>query len=172
MQARLRHFLSVCAIAAAAGVILLPPARALEPIELRWQQLIPPSLRQVAAGSLAAKFLSHKGAIDHGNMSMSPQADLVGDYNGRRVKISGFVVPFDGDEQPLKRFLLIPFAGACVKFPPPRNQAVLVVIERGIQLTDYYDPVAVTGVFGVAPTQTKIAKIGYRLSADVIEPQE
>jgi len=105
-------------------------------------------------------------------MSISPQSDLVADYNGQRVKISGFVVPFDGDEQPLKRFLLIPFAGACVKFPPPRNQAILVTREGGIRLTDYSDPVVVTGVISVAPTETNIAKIGYRISADVIELQE
>jgi hypothetical protein len=172
MQAWLRHSLLACAIALAAGFILLPPARALEPLELRWEQLIPQSLRQIAGSSLITKILPHGGTVARGNMSVSPQADLVADYNGRRVKISGFVVPFDGDEQPLKRFLLIPFAGACVKFPPPRNQAILIVVERGIQLTDYYDPVAVTGVIGVAPTETKIAKIGYRLAAEVIEPQE
>ena len=106
------------------------------------------------------------------NVSMSPQSDLVAAYNGQRVKIAGFVLPFNNDEQPYKRLLLIPFSGACVKFPPPRNQAVLIIIEKGIRLDDFVDPVAVTGVMNVAPTETDIAKIGYRITAEAIEAQE
>lgn len=172
MQAWLRNSLLACAIAVTAGLIPLPLAHAVEPLELRWEQLIPQSLRQIGPGNLLAKILPHRRVMERENMSISPQSDLVADYNGQRVKISGFVVPFDGDEQPLKRFLLIPFAGACVKFPPPRNQAILVTREGGIRLTDYSDPVVVTGVISVAPTETNIAKIGYRISADVIELQE
>jgi len=43
--------------------------------------------------------------------------------------------------------------------------------EEGIRLTNYYDPVAVTGVINAAPTETTIARIGYWVSADAIEPQ-
>lgn len=119
-----------------------------------------------------AKILPHRQTTAHANMSVSPQSDLVTSYNGQRVKISGFVVPFNGDEPPYKRLLLIPFSGSCVKFPPPRNQAILIVHENGIRLANFFDPVAVTGVMSVAPTETDIAKIGYRISAEAIEPQE
>ncbi len=105
-------------------------------------------------------------------MSVSQRSDLVSKYNGQRVKITGFILPFNNDEQPYKRLLLIPFSGACVKFPPPRNQAILIIIERGIHLDDFVYPVAVTGVMNVAPTETDIAKIGYRITAEAIEPQE
>ena len=81
-------------------------------------------------------------------------------------------MPFNNEQPPYKRLLLIPFSGACVKFPPPRNQAILLVHEEGIHLTNYFDPMAVTGVMSVAPTQTDIAKIGYRISVESIEPQE
>jgi hypothetical protein len=172
MQARLRNSLLACALAVAAGFVSLPPARAVEPLELRWEQLIPQSLRQTAPRNLMAKILPHGIMRERANMSLSPRSDLVATYNGERVKISGFVVPFNNDEQPYKRLLLIPFSGACVKFPPPRNQAILIVLKRGIQFTNYYDPVAVTGVISVAPTETEIAKIGYRISADAVEPQE
>jgi hypothetical protein len=172
MRAWLRNFLLACSVAVAAGFAASPSARAVELIELRWEQLIPESLRHVAAPNLSTKILPHRPMTKRENMSMSSLSDLVTSYNGRRVKISGHVVPFDGDEQPLKRFLLIPFAGGCVKFPPPRNQAILVIREEGIRLTDYYDPVVVTGIINATPTETTIARIGYRISADTIEPQE
>ena len=172
MRAWLQNSLLACSVAVAAGFVAWPSARAVEWVELRWEQLIPESLRKVAIPDLRAKVSPRSPMTKRNNMSMSLQSDLVTDYNGQRVKISGHVVPFDGDKQPLKRFLLIPFAGSCVLFPPPRNQAILISHERGIQLTNYYDPVTVTGVISATPTETTIARIGYRLSADAIDPQE
>ena len=172
MRAWLRYFLLACLVPIAAGFVSLPPARAAEPLEIRWEQLIPESLRQTASRNLMAKILPHRRMEGRANVSMSPQSDLVAAYNGQRVKIAGFVLPFNNDEQPYKRLLLIPFSGACVKFPPPRNQAVLIIIEKGIRLDDFVDPVAVTGVMNVAPTETDIAKIGYRITAEAIEAQE
>jgi uncharacterized protein len=172
MQARLRNSLLACAIAVAAGFVSVPPARAAEPIEIRWEQLIPESLHQNASSTLMAKLLQRGQTREGANMSVSQRSDLVSKYNGQRVKITGFVLPFNNEEQPYKRLLLIPFSGACVKFPPPRNQAILIIIEKGIHLDDFVYPVAVTGVMNVAPTETDIAKIGYRITAEAIEPQE
>jgi len=172
MQAWLRNSLLACSIAIAAGFVSLPPARAVEPLEIRWEQLIPQSLRQTASHNLMAKILPHRRVEKSANMSVSQRSDLVAAYNGQRVKISGFVVPFNNVEPPYKRLLLIPFSGACVKFPPPRNQAILIIYERGIRLTDFAYPFVITGVMNVAPTETDIAKIGYRITAEAIEPQE
>lgn len=172
MQTWLRHSLLACAIALVAGFVSLPPAHALEPLEIRWEQLVPQSLRQTAPHHLMAKILPHRRVDRPANMSMSQRSDLVAAYNGQRVKISGFIVPFNNVEPPYKRLLLIPFSGACVKFPPPRNQAILIILEKGIRLTDFAYPFAVTGVMNVAPTVTDIAKIGYRITAEAIEPQE
>jgi hypothetical protein len=172
LQTWLRPSSLACAIAVAVGFVSSPPARALEPLEIRWEQLIPASLSQTAPHKLMAKILPHRQAEERANMSVSQQSDLVAAYNGQRVKISGFIVPFNNVEPPYKRFLLIPFSGACVKFPPPRNQAILIIYERGIRLTDFTYPFAVTGVMDVAPTETDIAKIGYQITAEAIEPQE
>jgi uncharacterized protein len=172
MRAWLRKFLLACSIAVAAGFISLPPVRAEEPIEIRWENLIPTSLHQTVSHNLMAKILPHGQMRQQANMSVSQRSDLVAAYNGQRVKITGFVLPFNDDEQPYKRLLLIPFSGACVKFPPPRNQAILIILEKGIHLDDFVYPVAVTGVMNVAPTETDIAKIGYRITAEAIEPQD
>jgi len=172
MKAWLRNSLLACSIAVAAGFISFPLARAADPLEIRWEQLIPASFRQSAPHNLMAKILPHKQMREHANMSVSQRSDLVAAYNGQRVKITGFVVPFNNVEPPYKRLLLIPFSGACVKFPPPRNQAILIILEKGIRLTEFTYPFAVTGIMNVAPTETDIAKIGYQIMAEAIEPQE
>ena len=156
----------------------MPPARAVEPLEIRWEQLIPESHHQSAAGNLMAMVLPHGRMSERANMSESvnmsvfEQPDLVFGYDGRRVKIAGFVVPFNNEEPPYKRLLLIPFSGACVKFPPPRNQAILITFKKGISLTDFVYPFVITGVMSVAPAETDIAEVGYRIKAETIEPQE
>lgn len=172
MSAWARDFLFACSIVVSAGFVSWSPACATEPLEIRWEQLIPASRHLPASADLMAKLLPNRQTIGRANMSVSPQSDLVSAYDGRRVKITGFVLPFNNDELPYKRMLLIPFSGACVKFPPPRNQAILIVHEKGIRLTNFVDLVAVTGVMSVAPTETDIARIGYRIAADSIEPQE
>ena len=172
MRAGMRIALSVCAIVAAAGFVSMLPARAEEPLEIRWENLVPEQLQETASNKLMAKLLPQRQTMGSAHVSVSPQADLVASYNGQRVRIAGFVVPFNNEEPPFKRMLLIPFSGACVKFPPPRNQAILIVNEEGFRLDSFTDLVAVTGVMNVAPTETDIAKIGYRIAAESIATQE
>ena len=172
MRVCLRNSLLGYAIALVAGFVSLSPARAAEPLELQWEQLIPASLRQAVPAKLMAKILPHSRMSKRANMSVWQRSDLVFGYDGQRVKISGFVVPFNNEEPPYKRLLLIPFSGACVKFPPPRNQAILLIHEKGIRLTDFVYPYVVTGIMSVAPMQTDIAKVGYRITADAIELKE
>jgi len=59
-----------------------------------------------------------------------------------------------------------------VKFPPPRNQAILVSVAQGIEMTDFVYPIVVTGAMTVMPEKTDIAETGYRISAESIVPAE
>jgi uncharacterized protein len=173
MQARLQNFLLACAIAVAAGVVPFLPARAAEPLEIRWEQLVPEAHHQQSASrTLMAKLASHGPMNERATMSVSQRSDLVEAYDGARVRITGFAVPFNNEEPPYRRLLLIPFSGACVKFPPPRNQAILLSVAQGITLTDFVYPVAVTGVMTVEPAETDIAKTGYRITIEAIAPAE
>ena len=158
MRAGMRTFLLACAIAAVAGFVAMSPARAEAPLDIRWENLIPETLQETAPNQLMAKLLPHRQTMGSANVnahvSVSPQADLVAAYNGQRVRITGFVVPFNNELPPYKRLLLIPFSGACVKFPPPRNQAILVSVAQGITLTltDLVYPMSVcAGVTAIVP---------------------
>jgi len=170
MQPRLRHSLLACAVAITAGIALVPPARAADPVEIRWEQLIPASHPQTTARDLMAKFLPSAHTTGRAAVSVSPRADLVRAYDGARVRITGFAVPFNNEAPPYRRLLLIPFSGACVKFPPPRNQAILVGVAQGFALNDFVYPVVVTGEMTVTPEKTDIAETGYRISAETIVP--
>ncbi len=171
MHAPLRH--SVLALALAAALASPPPARAADPVSIRWEQLIPASQQEAApARDLMAKVLPAKQTTGRAAVSVSPQADLVRAWDGARVRITGFAVPFNNEDPPYRRLLLIPFSGACVKFPPPRNQAILVRVAQGIAMDDFVYPVVVTGEMSVAPAVTDIAETGYTIGAESIVPAE
>ncbi|MDO6749607.1 DUF3299 domain-containing protein, partial [Gilvimarinus sp. 1_MG-2023] len=70
------------------------------------------------------------------------------ELNGVRVRIPGFIVPINfDDQQRVIEFFLVPFFGACIHVPPPPpNQIVHVEVEDGFVLESIYDPVWLEGV--------------------------
>ena len=121
------------------------------------------------------KTLRGIGVVNHGELSTGfdqKEARAVTDaYNGMVVRLPGFIVPLDFDSTGVTAFILAPFVGACVHVPPPpANQLVLVTTEDPYEFEGLYDPVFVTGMFGVAANATALAEIGYAISAENIEP--
>ena len=105
-------------IGVAAGRLQDVPAAG-EPVELVWEQLIPQSSW---FGGQSGRVIS--GMIQHGQISPLPdltqdQSALVSDYDGKRVRIPGYIVPIGFDGVGVKEFLLVPYVGACIHVPPP-----------------------------------------------------
>jgi len=167
MQAGLRNSLLACLLVAAYIVPL--PAAAAELVELRWDQLAPPP--PDATRELLTKISVRRRVNERVDACTKPSSDLMTAFSGERVRISGFIVPFNGDEPPLKRFVLIASAGGCVSFPPPRNKMILVIPKQPLALESYFDPMDVIGVIRTVPTQTAIGEVGYQLAAETIAPQ-
>lgn len=158
-----RHILvSLTALVAFPGGL-----RAEDVIDLEWKDLlpqgqttIPPSLRSI---------LPH----DESDLAASqPQSTGVRtDWNGRIVRLRGFIVPIDYEGTGVTVFILVPYVGACVHVPPPpANQLVFVTTSDPYESKGLFEPVNVTGMFGSASMSTQLADIGYALSADLIEP--
>jgi hypothetical protein len=168
MQAWLRNGLLACLAACAAGFAASPSAYAAEPINLRWDQLAPPPPE--ATRELLTKITARRRVNQRVDACTKPRSDLVTVFSGERVKISGFIVPFNGDEPPLKSFVLIASAGGCVSFPPPRNKMILVTPKQALVLDSYFNLMDVTGVIRTKPAQTAIGEVGYQLAAETIEP--
>jgi hypothetical protein len=158
------------------------------PIEIKWAQLMPPI---DSANALKPKtfFSGSQPTPDNGDPAPPPALPeggfmsskrrqpgsnqpprVVTEYNGKKVKIGGYVVPLDFEATTIKEFLLVPFVGACIHVPPPpANQIVYVKSEKGVEIAGQFDPVWVTGTLKTEPAFTGLADTGYTLDADAVE---
>ena len=182
---RTRRFgLSLAAALALAGA----PAIANEaPLDLRWDQLVPP-----APVKLKPFFGPMTGPFDLGSVPSDGQpptppkqegrwlgekpaasalpAPVVAALDGKRVHIGGYVVPLDFDATSVKEFLLVPFVGACIHVPPPpANQIIYVKAATGFEVKGQFDPVYVTGKLTTTPASTGLADTGYSIDAEKVE---
>jgi hypothetical protein len=136
-------------------------------IDLEWEDLLPEGQTSIPS--------SLQGVIPHDPSDMAAQqpasTGVRTDWNGKIVRLPGFVVPLDFDGAEVTAFILVPFVGACVHVPPPpANQLVLVTTERPYASKSMFEPVHVTGMLGTAYMTTELAAVGYAMSADRIEP--
>ncbi|MGI6246977.1 MAG: DUF3299 domain-containing protein [Pseudochelatococcus sp.] len=150
------------------SAVLLPAgqARAREVIELTWDDLLPQGAAPLAAAL--------RGVVQHEAATLAQQQPVSSgfrtDWNGKTVRMPGFVVPLDHAGVGVTTFILVPYVGACIHVPPPpANQLVLVTTKRPYEIRDLFDPVKVTGVLSASETATELAEIGYALSAERIE---
>jgi hypothetical protein len=102
------------------------------------------------------------------------QAPVREDLDGRTIRLPGFVVPVEADENETTGFLLVPYYGACIHVPPPpANQTVYVITEAGKGTRpELFDVIWVTGTMSVKRIDNEIAEAGYTLYASEIAPYE
>ena len=155
------------------------------PIELRWDMLVPrQDTLEDLASRLSALGLEEDGSaqpnrlggiVSHGGAWLGEDSadlgnELVTEYNGKTVRLPGYVVPLDYDEDGSKNLLLVPFIGACIHVPPPPpNQIVVVQLEEK-QSFEYFEPVFVTGEIRAIPPSLEIADVGYQIKPATTEP--
>lgn len=157
------------ALALLAGAITMPRvALADEVIDLDWDDLRPEG-ETIIPRALQSMMIDHNGP----NLS-SQQPESTGvrtEWNGKIVRLPGFIVPIEHVGTAVSAFILVPFAGACVHVPPPpANQLVFVTTPEPYESKGLFAPVHVTGMFGISAMSTQLAQIGYALSAEKIEP--
>lgn len=156
------------ALALLAGASALPHAAMAEDfIDLEWEDLLPEGQATIPAGL--------QSLIQHDGPDLSSQqpasTGVRSDWNGKIVRLPGFIVPIDTVGQAVTAFILVPYVGACIHVPPPpANQLVFVTAPEPYESKGLYEPVNVTGMFGVSSMSTHLAQIGYALSAEKIEP--
>jgi hypothetical protein len=157
----------------ASGLLALAASRARgeDVIDIDWMDLAPSE-----AGTEIAR-LREMGVIQHGQLDTPFDQELGGlithEFDGRRVRIPGFLLPLDFSGTGVTDFLLVPYVGACVHVPPPPpNQLILVTTTTPYESEGLFEAVSVTGTMSSMAAETMFAEVGYALTADVVEPYE
>lgn len=97
-------------------------------------------------------------------------APVVGELDGQRIRIPGYMVPLEFDHMVITEFLLVPYFGACIHVPPPpANQIVHVKTESSFPTTNIFKPVWVTGVIRTQAYFNEVGDAGYTMQAMNIE---
>ena len=142
-------------------------ARAEEVIDLEWRDLLPEG--ETVIPNVLSGLINHDEAPLYSQQPAS--SGVRTDWNGRIVRIPGYIVPIDYNGTRVTAFILVAYVGACVHVPPPpANQLVFVTTSKPYESSGLFEAVNVTGMFGVSSLSTQLADIGYALSADKIEP--
>ena len=139
------------------------------PIEINWKDLIP-------EGDQLSDDLKF-GIVEHGQLATpipeESTANVTQEYNGKTIRIPGYIVPLDYEGTATKQFLLVPYVGACIHVPPPpANQLIIVTADEPYEIEGLFDAVYVTGMLDTAAVSTQLAEVGYALSANKVEPYE
>lgn len=150
-----------------AGVSLPKWASAAAPLEISWDDLIPPGVDY-------ARIIG-EGDMDVENDTWAPIYDENGfklndALNEAFIRMPGFILPIDYAAAGVRSFVLVPYVGACIHVPPPpANQLVFVTAEKPWPLKDMWEPVWVTGTLTTTLTTTQVAETGYALAAEHME---
>ncbi|MFQ3189315.1 MAG: hypothetical protein ACI936_000439 [Paraglaciecola sp.] len=134
-----------------------------EPLELFWEDMVPPDYETPDTP------LNHEGSM----MQMGLDAPIVESLNGKLVKIPGFVVPLEGNNETTTEFLLVPYFGACIHVPPPpANQIVYVKFSEAVPIDNLYDAVWVSGILITTGWEGDLATVGYSLVGISVSPYD
>ncbi|GIB53907.1 hypothetical protein VCSRO93_1047 [Vibrio cholerae] len=129
-------------------------------LQLDWLDLIPENERNL---------FDQQGMPmpDHNGTAPAKQQQLGTvrtELNGSRVKIPGFVIPLEGDDQKVTEFLLVPYFGACIHVPPPPpNQIIYVKFPKGAPVQELWDVIYVIGELKTESLSHDLAETAYTI---------
>ena len=113
--------------------------------------------------------------IEHDTLDGTGQVGssaTVASMHGRKVRIPGYVVPIDlDDQQRMRSFFLVPYYGACVHVPPPPpNQLVYAELEAPMEIPSMWEAQWMTAVLQIQKVDTEIASSSYHASSVQLRP--
>ncbi|MGR5288362.1 DUF3299 domain-containing protein [Vibrio maritimus] len=134
-------------------------------LTLDWIDLIPEKERN-QFDAMGMPSVDHSGGV----MEQSKVGTVRQELNGSKVKIPGFVIPLEGDENAVTEFLLVPYFGACIHVPPPPpNQIIYVKFKEGAPVHRLWDVIYVVGTLKTETIDSELAQTGYLIDGYEIE---
>lgn len=157
------------------------PALSVDPTaaaeQISWSDLMPldelealEALNEGAADpSLMSRFLTETGV--EGQIGTF---NVVEDLDGSMVRMPGYILPLDFAERGSAReFLLLPYHGACVHYPPPPpNQIVYLRSAEPIRFEALWEPVWVEGRMEIERVDTDLAAAAYAMVVRDVSPYQ
>ena len=97
--------------------------------------------------------------------------NVVEELDGARVRLPGFVLPFEYTASgEITEFLLVPYFGACIHTPPPPpNQLVYVTAEQPMALGKQWEPIWAVGVLRAQSKMNDLGNAAYTLEIETWE---
>lgn len=158
----------LCGLLLSLSVLAAPLAMAetdSDVLTLDWIDLIPEKERN-QFDAMGMPSVDHSGGV----MEQSKVGTVRQELNGSQVKIPGFVIPLEGDENSVTEFLLVPYFGACIHVPPPPpNQIIYVKFEKGAPVHRLWDVIYVVGTLKTETIDSELAQTGYLIDGIEIE---
>lgn len=140
-----------------------------------WSDLMPSE--EIEARRAIGEGRADPGLVNQfiGNSPIDNQAgtfNVVEDLDGLIARMPGYILPLDFAEHGSAReFLLLPFHGACVHYPPPPpNQIVYLRSAEPIQFASLWEPVWVEGLMTIERVDTDLAATAYSMVVRSVEP--
>lgn len=131
-----------------------------ETVEIEWLDLVPQHEQSMIREATQPFLPEHSWDTPEQNKLGSVREEL----DGQRVKIPGFIIPLEGDDNIATEFLLVPYYGACIHVPPPpTNQIIYVNSPKEITAQGLWDTVYLTGTLRTKSTETMVAETGYQM---------
>lgn len=89
--------------------------------------------------------------------------------DGQRVKIPGFMVPLEDEQQRVTEFLLVPTPQACIHVPaPPPNQMIYVRMKDGVESRPGA-PIWVYGTFKISTQKSQYGDVSFEMIGEEVE---
>lgn len=183
----LRFFPVMIAFAVLAACSDTPTETALEPIPgfraapatdpetLNWLDLLPDGEYERLAAMLASDV---RPGLPLGHDESGPAAEQIGTFDtvagldGAHIRMPGYLIPLDSLQgRKSRRFLLVPYQGACIhEPPPPPNQVVYVLSQEPMPTERLWDAWWVEGVMLTERADTDLVGAAYTLHLARREP--
>jgi hypothetical protein len=89
--------------------------------------------------------------------------------DGQFVKIPGFMVPLEDEQQRVTEFLLVPTPQACIHVPaPPPNQMIYVKMKKGVESRPGA-PIWIYGTFKISPHKSQYGDVAFGMDGEEVE---
>ena len=144
------------------------------PDELDWEALIPEGWNpaapferytEVEIEQMSAEEIS---LLEAESQMIFDEAPAVDSLDGRQVRMPGYLLPLEFNEEQVSEFLLVPYLGACIHTPPPpANQIVYGRYEPGYAVDDLYTPVWISGRLRVERESSELGETGFQETLEV-----